>query len=397
MHSRMRHIHGIFSKRMRMFPVVGLLGPRQVGKTTFLMHQWQRARRAHYVTLDKLEVLRRAERSPENFLLAASEDLQRSLIIDEVQKAPALFDGIKALIDAQRRVGAFAVSGSVEFSDRSGVRESLAGRMGITRLYPMTLRELLQQRLQTPWVRGIATHRNAVPVHAVETWLQRGGMPIFCALHDTAERNQVIAQWLEAICYRDIQRLNLGKLAGEVALAVLQSIARAPNLNQSKLANEIGVSRSDIVRYLAALEALFLVYRIPAFGNRRAVPEYIIFDPAVMRSLLGTNEDSFTRWQSCRTLVLNEILAQHEYSGQPRPEIAVFRARGGANVDLVLRDHRQFFGIDICLTSDITPYAVRGMKSFLRTYPKAKGLIVAPVVDRAKIDGITIVPWWAIG
>lgn len=94
---------------MKIFPVLGIVGPRQVGKTTFLMQEWKTKLDARYVTLDKFETVKRAKREPENFLLAESDDLKRRLIIDEAQKVPALFDSMKSIIDERRRIGIFTV------------------------------------------------------------------------------------------------------------------------------------------------------------------------------------------------------------------------------------------------------------------------------------------------
>lgn len=205
MRTRKRHIEEILSKRAKMFPVLGVLGPRQVGKSTFLMKQWRLAKAAVYVTLDKQELVVRARRAPAQLLVDESDHLKKHVIIDEAQKVPSIFDSIKALIDENRRLGAFTLSGSVDFSAKSGVRESLAGRMGITRLYPMTLRELSNQAFTAPWVSFNFDGDNQLKPKSVETWMERGGMPIFCHLSDLDERIGVVNSWLEALCYRDLQ------------------------------------------------------------------------------------------------------------------------------------------------------------------------------------------------
>ena len=137
MHFRARKIESIMLKRMKIFPVLGLIGPRQVGKSSFLMKQWSQHHNAKYLTLDKFEVAARAKRAPDQLLISESEHSTQHVIIDEIQKVPHLFDSIKALVDEHPGVGKFTVSGSVNFSQKSGVRESLAGRLGVTRLYPM--------------------------------------------------------------------------------------------------------------------------------------------------------------------------------------------------------------------------------------------------------------------
>lgn len=397
MHHRKRHILPVLSKRAKIFPVVGVVGPRQVGKTTFLMQEWKKWINAQYVTLDKSETVKRAKREPENFLLSASDDLNKKLIIDEAQKVPQLFDSIKSIIDERRRVGQFTLSGSVEFSDKSGVRESLAGRMGICHLYPMTLSELAQKPLETPWVKGWNKYTSRTTARDVDSWLKRGGIPIFCSLHNETEAQLAVQSWLEALCYRDLQQLKGARLDGDVAMAILSAIARNPALNVSAVAQDAGVNRNAVQKHLAALEALFLLYRLPSFNNRSAAPDYVFFDAALLRYFLGNREDAFVRHQTLRTLLINEILAQHEYNGENRPGLFVYRSRGGAEIDLVMQNKKKTLGIQISITSDISSYSLRGLKSFLSRQGSAQGIVLAPVTEEFKSDGIPIMPWTHIG
>ncbi len=395
MHTRDRHIRAILSKRAKVFPVLGVIGPRQVGKTTFLMHQWK-SKDASYLTLDMHEVVKRAKRAPEHFLLSESRDLKRKLVIDEVQKAPVLFDSMKAILDERPRVGIFTVSGSVEFSDKAGVRESLAGRMGICRLYPFTLAELANRSLCVSSAKGFKG-KQAANARDIEKWMQRGGMPIFCRLHDETQRNVAIEGWLDAICFRDLQQLRGGKFDGDVTMTILKAIARQPRMNQMKLAEECGVSRSTVTKHLEGLKSLFLIHALPSLDNRRAAPEYVIFDSGVLRYLLGHGEETLIRHQSLRTLVANEIYAQFEYSGQGRPQLCHYRSRGGAGVDLVLKYNNKILGIDLGLSSDIKPYSLRGLKSFVATHKNAEGVVLAPITQTFEMDGIRIIPWTNMG
>lgn len=397
MHHRARHIAKVLRKRARIFPVLAVVGPRQVGKTTFLMHEWQSQTDARYVTLDKSEMIQRAKREPENFLLSESDGLNKKLIVDEAQKVPQIFDSIKSIIDERRRVGQFILSGSVEFSDKSGVRESLAGRMGLCRLYPMTLSELAQRPFVNPWIKGWKKGTPHASARDVDNWLKKGGIPIFCALHDESEARLAVQSWLEALCYRDLRQIKGGHLDGDVAMAILAAIAREPTVNVSELAHDMGVNRNSIQKHLAALEALFLLYQLPVLDNRRAAPDYVIFDTALLRYFQGDRNDVFARRQTFRTLLINEILAQYEYSGENRPYLFVYRARGGSKIDLVLQDRRKTLGIQIHVTSDVFPYALRGLKSFLKRHGETKGIVLAPVTERSRIDNLDIIPWTHVG
>lgn len=398
MHQRRRHIEHILLKRANIFPVVGVLGPRQVGKSTFLMNQWKKLKSAVYITFDKREYAIRANHSPEQLLLDESDDQKIHLIIDEAQKVPIIFDSIKAIIDQDRRIGSFTLSGSVEFSSKSGVRESLAGRMGITRLYPMTLRELNNEEFYSPWVNFNFDNKVKLKSKSVETWLERGGMPIFSSLSDQDERLELINSWLEAICYRDLKQLKDEKYDSELAYNLLKIFASFSSISLSQLSMDLGHSTDFIKKHLSALESLFLLYKIPAFESPNAAPQYRLFDAGLINALLGGQETIISRHGCLITLVINEIYAQYEYSGKRKPKLYYYKKRGGAEIDLVLKTNNKLVGIKCVTHVNISPYRQRGMKSFLKNYEDAVGYFIAPVQTPYKIGkNIFVIPWSYIG
>ncbi len=399
MHLRARHIEKILLKRAKIFPVLGVLGPRQVGKSTFLMDQFAPKRKAAYLTFDKHEILLRAHRAPGQFLMDESYDQTVPLVIDEAQKVPHIFDSIKALVDAERRMGLFTLSGSVEFSSKSGVRESLAGRMGITRLYPMTLREINTQAFQDPWVQWNFEKLSALAPKSIETWLDRGGMPIFCGLSDIDERMTLVNSWLEAICYRDLMQLKDGPYDSLLALQLLEMIASEAHFSTAAhAASRLRVTAKAIQKHLSALLSLFLLYELPSCENPRATPRYRIFDAGVLNTLLGGRETRESRHSSLVTLVINEIFAQYEYAGKLKPNLYYYQTRGGAAIDLVLKTRGALVGIECVTSVDISPYVQRGMKSFLEKYPEARGYFIAPVQEGFQIEkNIHVIPWRCMG
>jgi len=398
MHHRHRHVENVLLKRSKMFPVVGVLGPRQVGKSTFLMKQWRELKSATYITFDKQESAIRAKHAPEQLLADESNHQKTHLIIDEAQKVPHIFDSIKAMVDEQRKVGAFTLSGSVEFSAKSGVRESLAGRMGITRLYPMTMRELNNQTFSSPWVTLDFTNPVKLKPKSVETMLSRGGMPIFCGLSDSDERVGMVNSWLEAICYRDLKQMKDAEYDSEIAYNLFTAYAVNPQISLSKLAAELGTSIKVIKKHLDALESLFLLYKIPSFENPNAAPIYRIFDGGVLNALLGSQQTLFSRHTCLVSLLINEIYAQYEYAGKLKPRLYYYQTRGGAAIDLVLQTNNKLVGIECTTTINITAYKQRGMKNFLGKHKNAIGYFVAPVQEPYKLaKNIFVTPWNNIG
>jgi predicted AAA+ superfamily ATPase len=382
-----------------MFPVLGLLGARQVGKSTFLMHQWATEDKAEYVTFDEKEVIVRAQQAPAQFLLDETNQLTQPLIIDEAHKAPDIFDSIKVMVDKNRLMDMFTLSGSVEFSSRSGVRESLAGRMGLHRLYPMTLRELNNESFNSPWVDFKFSKQSLLPAKLIETWLERGGMPIFCSISDSEERSILINSWLEAICYRDLQQFKDGIYDSELAFHLMEYLAlHQTPLSLAELSSFFGTTVASIKKHLSALESLFIVYQLPSFENPRAKSKYMIFDSGVFNALGRTPSILFTRQQNLLILIINEIYAQYEYAGKLKPRLYYYKTRAGSKVDLILETKEHLIAIECVTSVELHEYAQRGMKAFLGKHPNAVGYFIAPVQKAYSIaSNIHVIPWSQIG
>jgi len=398
MHTRSRFIEKILLKKTKMYPVLGLLGARQVGKSTFLMKQWAPKMAANYITFDEKEMTQRAIRSPAQFLIDESKNQSIPLIIDEAHKVPHIFDSIKAIVDKDRRNGAFTLSGSVEFSSKSGVRESLAGRMGTTKLYPMNLRELNNHSLITPWVSFDFEKINPIGAKSVETWLERGGIPIFCGLSDIDERIGLVNSWLEAICYKDIKQLKDAKYDSDLAYNLMVYLSSESMQSFTQLASEFNTTIASIKKHLNALETLFLIYKIPSFENPKAQPQYQIFDAGVLNALRRGHSTLVSRHRSLLILLMNEIYSQYEYSGKLKPDLYYYRTRGGSEIDLILKTRDHLVGIDCVTTDDISPYRQRGMKNFIEKHKNAVGYFVAPVQRFYSIQkNIHVIPWNQMG
>jgi len=320
------------------------------------------------------------------------------LIIDEAQKVPHIFDSIKALVDKNRRIGKFTLSGSVEFSSKSGIRESLAGRIGITKLYPMTMREINKKSFVSPWVTFDFDTKVSIPSKSIETWMERGGMPIFCTLTDIDERIALVNSWVDAICYRDLKELKDANYDSEIAHSLLLILASDAMPSLTQLASELGTTYQSIQKHLDALVSLFLIYKIPRFESPRAQATYKIFDAGVLNALRGGQETLFSRHASLLSLLINEIYAQYEYSGKLKPNLYTYKSRGGAEIDLVMETRDKLIGIECTTSVDITEYKQRGMKSFLKKHSKAVGYFVAPISKAYSIaKNIHVIPWRNIG
>ena len=240
-----RQIEDLLRQRAATRPVVVLTGARQTGKTSLMRRLFP----DHgFVSLDLPSEAEQAELDPGSFLARHSPPV----IIDEVQYAPGLFRHLKTVVDADRRNGAFLLTGSQPLRLMRSVSDSLAGRADILELEPLT------------YVEARAAH----PDLAVEEFLVRGGFPELYEDREIDARGflqSYVATYLE----RDLrQLLEVSSLRDYERFLRASALRSAQLLNRSDLARDVGVAGSTLASWLAVLEASHqLVLLEPWYGN----------------------------------------------------------------------------------------------------------------------------------
>ena len=251
------------------FPAIGIIGPRQVGKTTLAKFiQKTIASESLYLDLELDSDCRRLI-DAETFLKFHQN---KCIIIDEVQRMPELLPLLRALIDQDRRAGRFILLGSASPEMLSRSSETLAGRISYNELTPLSWLE----------VSSNFTYE--------EHWLV-GGFPEALLSKKLINRKRWLNNFIETFIYRDLQGLNYivtPKLIGNL-LTMLTSI-NGNLLNMSNLSRSLGVSQPTINRYLDLLEGGFIITRLqPYFANisKRIIkaPKVYIRDSGILHNL----------------------------------------------------------------------------------------------------------------
>lgn len=362
------------------------MGPRQVGKSTLLRNQVAPSIHAHYLTLDDKDARTTANKRPSRFIESFNA---KSLIIDEVQKAPDLFDAIKALVDVKRVPGRFVLSGSTEFSKKTGIRESLTGRIGLLRLYPMSLAETLEQPQRTPWVTGKPSSLQT-SMAALERRIAAGGMPGICFLRSTSEQSVSWESWLDTTCFRDLQQIRGSKLSGELALELLHELPKSGAPTIAAVAARLQQDARRVRSHIEALEALFVLHRLRPHRSGVGKDYFYLCDSGLAKHLGADESVQFKTW------MLGECLAQHEYVGT-RPKLSHYQSSNKSVIDLVIEDKK---GTRAYMFSDSEApgtYELRTAEAFLKKHPSAHVTVLAPsrtVFQESK--NLSIVPWTAM-
>jgi predicted AAA+ superfamily ATPase len=370
------------SQYLQQFPAVGLLGPRQVGKTTLAFAQKKLYPDALYLDLELPSAQRQLD-DPEAFLMAHAQQL---VILDEVQRMPELFGVLRGVIDQRRRMGQafgqFLLLGSATGVLMQQSSESLAGRVAYVALPPLQASEIFT---------GV---HSVADLNAL--WV-RGGFPLsWLAETDAASmtwREVFIATYLE----KDIPAL--GPRIPATTLRRLWTMLahhQGELLDQSKLAAALAISGQTVGRYIDLLCDLMLVRRLPAWhGNvgKRLIrsPKVYVRDSGLVHALLGlSNLDAVlghpiagSSWEG---FVMEQLM-----NAAPQAQASFYRTSNGAEVDLVLTfRNQQTWTIEIKRSS--APTVSKGFYQAATDLGAVRKLLVAPVEQPYPLkEGIEVV------
>lgn len=304
------------------FPVVAITGPRQSGKTTLARQVFADK---PYLTLEDPDERARAEADPRAFLAR----LDRGAVIDEAQRCPELFSYLQGVVDARGRVGEFVLTGSQQFALMSRIGQSLAGRVALLQLLPLSLAELAGA--------GLAPS-------GIDPLLWRGGYP---ALYGGGPQpGDWLPNYVATYVERDVRQLLAVRDLSQFQRFVAMCAARSGQLlNLSSLAADCGITHVTAREWLTVLEASYLVRLLPPYhvnyGKRLVkTPKLYFLDTALVAWLLGVRDAATLATHAMRgalfeTWVLNEIL-KHEFNRGRRTEVWFWRDSIGHEVDLLL-------------------------------------------------------------
>ena len=317
-----RRISPLLLERLEQFPAVALLGPRQVGKTT-LARAISQGRNSLYLDLESPTDLAKLQ-NPEGYLTSHQDKL---IILDEVQRAPELFQVLRGLIDQGilrgRETGRFLLLGSASMDLLKQSGESLAGRIAYLELCPLDPLEL-----------GVGAQE--------ELWV-RGGFPkSLLAKTDKASavwRSQFIRTYLE----RDIPQLG-PRVPTETLRRFWTMLAHRQGtvLNAAQLAAALAVDGKTVARYLDLMVDLLLVRRLSPFhenAGKRLVksPKLYVRDSGLVHTLLGLGDRESLlghpiAGMSWEGFVIESLLRAAPEETQP----SFYRTAAGAEMDLLL-------------------------------------------------------------
>jgi hypothetical protein len=311
------------------FPVLAITGPRQSGKSTLARQVFPGL---PYVNLEDPDTRELALADPRRFLARHAQ----GAVLDEVQRAPVLLSYLLGLADTASRMGRWVLTGSQQFDLVAGVGQSLAGRVGLLTLLPLSQPELTGSTAELASL-------------TLEERLWRGSYPALYAAHRDPDPTHWLAAYLATYVERDVrQLLNIGNLATFQRFLAMCAARSAQLLNLNSLASDCGISQPTARQWLTVLQASHLVTLLPPyhrnFGKRLVkTPKLYFLDSGLLCHLLriATPQDlqvHAARGAVFETWVVAETL-KHRLNQGLAADLHFWRDNHGLEVDLVV-EHR---------------------------------------------------------
>ena len=374
-HNRDRYIQPLILQALKHSPIVGLLGHRQVGKTTLasaIAHE--------YVTFDSAYELENAIHRPIEFL----ENRRSPFAVDEAQLCPALFPAAKEWVRTHPKKGQLIFTGSVRFTARKLIRESLTGRIVNLEVLPMSIAELngwplpqfISDLIKIGSSRSLDTfeakHKNIKPQLFWE-YLNTGGLPGICFFRDASVRQTRFESHLDTILNRDLHLIVRSTLSPLQLrrLATFLAQNQGEPLELKSAAKACQASTTTVKKLLIAFEALFLIRPLPSYGTVSKISYF--FEDQGLATHLG--QDLLSPQTQILRGVFANLRSELHYRPHPKNEIFSFRTHDGAVVPLAFRTEQGVLGIIPSDEKTPTLKARASARSFLEHFPHAKVIV----------------------
>jgi predicted AAA+ superfamily ATPase len=395
-HLRERFATPILKKMLSFWPIVGIIGPRQSGKSTLAAQLLPASSRSsHIFSLDDLELRDEAISSPKTFM----SRLETPVVLDEIQKAPPLFDALKLSVDKKRIPGRYLITGSTSFSSRIGIRESLTGRIGLLTLHPMTFSEL--HRLPFEAIADLAQPLKNRAIRAtieqVVTTTLSGGMPTPAFARDAAQKELYWQSWLETTIYRDLAALFSRGYDADIAFSILTRIGAVLAEGELPTLRHFKLPAARLRRYLSAMEDIFLLRKIRCHELGIGKEVWLLMDSGLASHLMKKAGGEGYSLSLARHFLWNEWLSQAEYQGR-RLERVYYKSAQGAPVDAILDDVPVRIVASVTAIHQRLSWEERALQGAMKRLGSKRGWLIAPIdrpVAPDRKTGIGILPWGA--
>lgn len=381
----------------RQFPVVSVTGPRQSGKTTLTRMVF---RDYDYISLEDPDEREFAHGDPKGFLKRFTD----GVILDEIQRAPALLSYIQGIVDSDRSPGRFVLTGSQQLRVMEKVSQTLAGRTAIVILLPFSLYELLGEPSSDPWKIDSLPDKRKKPPFTLEKILYQGLYP---RIYDKKlDAQDWLSAYYRTYVERDVRDIaNIGNLETFQRFVRLCAGRTGQLLNHSSLASDCGISHTTARHWISILEAGFIIHLLPphhANFSKRVIksPKLYFLDTGLLCYLLRIREPDDILVHAMKgaifeTFVVSELYKAFAHRGE-MPPLYFWRDRTGHEVDIVVDTGKKLVPVEIKSGETIVSSLLDGLRYFVSLgSPASKtGVLIHGGEALYRRENFVVRPWY---
>lgn len=366
------------------YPVISITGPRQSGKTSLAQNLFPQY---NYVNLENLDTLALAKSDPKGFLKVGSAD---RMIIDEIQKFPALLSYIQVEVDAQKKDGQFIITGSQNFAISEHISQSLAGRVANFTLLPLAYSEVME----SPYSGAFSKN---------STSILRGFYPR--PLIKNIQSEDFYRDYLSTYVERDVRQIkNIGDLSTFQRFLQLLAGRVGQLVNFSSLANDVGVNYKTIKSWLSILEASYITYSLQPYHQnygKRVIkaPKIYFYDVGLLCHILKINsntelESHFAYGHIFENFIITEIL-KNNFNQRKNEQVYFWRDSNGNEVDAMIDSGESKQGIEIKGARTFNSDMLKGLHAWFSLNPKEHHPTVLVYVgeEEQKVKDHNVMNW----
>jgi len=388
-----RTIMNDLKEYLKYFPVLLISGARQVGKSTLALH----LNIENYITLDDINMYEMAKNDPKGFI----ERLEKPVVIDEAQRLPQLMITIKEFVDKDRINGQFILTGSASLQGFKDISDSLAGRIGIVELYPLSLKEknkktdniidMFSGNLEQFVLKKYDNSK------IVENIID-GGYPEILKIDNLKAKYLWFSSYIRTYIESDAKELanirNIDKFISMYRLVMLRS---ANMFNKNSLQSECGLDNKTFDIYFNVLEHTYQVQKLkPFFKNelKRLIktPKVYATDTGVLSYLLQITtkeeyEASHYKGDILETFIYDELIKAKTYATK-NAEIYYYRTSDKKEIDFILEFSSKVVAIEIKASSSVSKSDFKHIYHLANEIPNEfdKGIVLYNGESVLKID-----------
>ncbi|MDN3505651.1 MAG: ATP-binding protein [Simkaniaceae bacterium] len=388
-------------------PVLLISGARQTGKTTLTKLLTEKNGYEYYSFDDSL-TLANASKDPAGWI----QSITKPVVIDEVQRIPEIFLSIKYDVDKNRNPGRYILTGSAYPLLLPRLGDSLAGRMGIAKLYPFSQGEIRGKKEQ--FIDSIFSSsfsaRSFNPISSDEYFdlLCKGGFPTISTSSSYEDIDVWLTAYLQTMLERDVRDIaNIEGIRDFPRLYNLLAARSSTLLNMAEVSRSIGMPSATVSRYIRLLEVLFFIFLVPSWHSNRGkrivkAPKLHLCDTAILTQLLNASPKQLQNDPSLcgkilETFIFNELQKQQSWSST---KFNIFHFRDGdKEVDFVLeKSDGTIIGIEVKNARSPIGNASKGLH-YLKSIAKEKffrGIVLHLGEQIQCVDDIWYVPIQAL-